>query len=337
MKIPIYSSLNEKSIKFETENINKKEELDILIKHFNSNNDDKKYIFRGVTEAKYKLFNSAQRHWIGEELNKLGKSYQEFIQTIINNSKKYHDGLLTKFYDSFGHVAYDLSILSFLQHYKAPTPLLDFTYNFDSALFFATDGLIHTNSNEIDNYFSIYFIDTSTITNQFPSVITFINSSLSTLNDLLNSPRRGRKHYYFSELRQYESLQYKAFHNKKLFYLPGYSPLGIMLKKIDSKPDFKLIYNQQNLNIINQKGLFVFNSNPLLPLEEIFIKKNSIEINPENFLPKIKCWNIHKSLSEYIIHYLTHSRKIPIDREFMFPQEEIIAQSAYKQFKNFES
>lgn len=98
--------------------------------------NNKTIIFRGLTEAKYKLMSSAQRFWNVEELDRLGKSYQEFIQTEIDKAKGFQNRLLEKFFDAFGHPAYDLSILSFLQHYKAPTPLIDFTYNFDSALFF---------------------------------------------------------------------------------------------------------------------------------------------------------------------------------------------------------
>lgn len=120
----------------------------------------------------------------------------------------------------------------------------------------------------------------------------------------------------------------------KLFYLPGYTPKGIRFV-LRSRPNFQLVYNQHNLNIINQKGLFVFNSDPTHPLEDFFSGGNGTEFQSTFHLPKIKCWNIHKSLNEYIIRYLNEKNPIPIDKDFMYPQEEFIATNAYKQFKNF--
>jgi hypothetical protein len=49
----------------------------------------------------------------------------------------------------------------------------------------------------------------------------------------------------------------------------------------------------------------------------------------------MKCWNIHKSLKEYIVRHLTENQTIPIDKDFIYPQEEFIASNAFKEFKNF--
>ena len=332
MTIPTYATLADKATKFESVNINSKAELDNLISEWKGKNNNKTVIFRGLTEAKYKLINSAQRFWNAEELDRLGRSYEDFIQTEIDRAKTFHNNLLEKFYDAFGHPAYDLSILSFLQHYKAPTPLLDFTYSFDSALFFATDGLKHNPSLDIENYCSIYAIDTKGVPREFPSIISHIESSLSQIDKILIETK-GQKINTSSVLKNFEQLKYKTFHGLTLFYLPGYTPIGIRFS-LKSRPDFKLVYNQHNLNIINQKGLFVFNSDPTHPLEDFFSGGYDTGFQNTFLLPKMKCWNIHKSLNEYIIRHLTENRTIPIDREYMYPQEEFIASSAYKQFKN---
>ena len=85
-----------------------------------------------------------------------------------------------------------------------------------------------------------------------------------------------------------------------------------------------------NLNIINQKGLFVFNPDPTRPLEEFINIKNdkleeiSISYNPT--LPKIKCYDIHKNLAEYV------KKKINISENYIYPKEEEIAKSALKSF-----
>jgi hypothetical protein len=123
MIIPTYKNLADKAKKFDAINIDSKTDLDNLIKEWTKKVDNKTIIFRGLTEAKYKLLNSAQRFWNAEELDRFGGSYKEFIQTQIDKAKGFQNSLLKKFYDAFGHQAYDLSILSFLQHYKAPTPI----------------------------------------------------------------------------------------------------------------------------------------------------------------------------------------------------------------------
>jgi hypothetical protein len=341
MKIDTYPNLKIKAKYFESKIIDSKEEFDELAYYWTdakaqpSRDSDRKVIFRGLTEAKYKLFNSAQRFWIGEELDKLGRTYEEFIETEIESAKTIQSNLLLKYYHAFGHPAYDLSILSFLQHYGAPTPLLDFTYKFDCAAFFATDGLQHNPSTDIENYFSIYAIDTSKTRGEFPSIIDQISISLSQIDEILinNSDNEIDPS---KVLQKYEQLQYKTFHDLTLFHIPGFTPNGFTFK-LKSRPQFNLIFNQHNLNIINQEGLFVFNSDPTIPLEYHFSGKS--EVDSTFHLPKIKCWNIHKSLKEYVIRYLNEGtntpRTVPIDRRLMFPQEEFIAKSSFEQFKKF--
>lgn len=341
MIIETYRTLAEKADHFDCENIDTKEAFDRLAFYWTDGKDQpskdtwRNVIFRGLTEAKYKLYNSAQRFWNGQELDRLGRTYQEFIQTEIDRARAFQANLLIKFYRAFGHPAYDLSILSFLQHYGAPTPLMDFTYRFDCAAFFGTDGLKHNPSTDIDNYFSIYAIDTSIITHEFPSIIDHISTSLSQIDEILER-YKGKDIDTSQVLQDFEQLQYKTFHGLTLFYIPGFTPTGYTFT-LKNSPHFNLVFNQHNLNIINQEGLFVFNSDPINPLEFHFTGK--LEMGKTFNLPKIKCWNIHKSLNEYVVRYLTEGilipRHTPIDRTLMFPQEEFIAKTAFQQFKNF--
>ncbi|NOT74961.1 MAG: FRG domain-containing protein [Cyclobacteriaceae bacterium] len=332
MTIPTYPTLADKVTHFDSINIDNRTDLDSLINEWTRKDDSKSVIFRGLNEAKYKLINSAQRFWIGEELDKLGRSYLEFIQSEVENAKSFQNNLLQKFFNAFGHPAYDLSILSFLQHYKAPTPLLDFTYNFDCALFFGTDGLRHYPSSDIDNYFSVYAINTKE--GEFPSIINHINSIISQIDSIFQDDKNSNIDAT-NILKNLKELQYQTFHELKLFYLPGYSSSGVRFSLL-TQPTFNLVYNQHNLNVINQEGLFVFNSDPTHPLEDYFSGGLFSGFQSTFDLPKMKCWNIHKSLNEYVIRYLTENRPIPINREFIYPQEEFIASSAFKNFKNLQ-
>lgn len=338
MIIPTYKSLEEKAKHFTSITIDTKDGFDELVKFWTTPDgglfnrcSQKKYIFRGLAEAKYKLYNSAQRFWNGQELNKLGRTYQEFIQKEIDSAKSFQANLLYKFYDAFGHPPYDISILSFLQHYGAPTPLLDFTYCFDCAAFFATEGLTHNPSNDIDNYCSIYSIELEPLQREFPSILNHISSSLDQIDNILGQ-NKDKNIDTTSALQDFEELQYKAFHDLRLFYIPGYMPSGFQFK-LRNKPNFNLVFNQHNLNIINQEGLFVFNSEENHPLEDLFSGGFGTGFQSTFLLPKMNCWNIHKSLSAYIIQYLTEGRNIPINKTFIYPKEELIAQNAFQDFK----
>jgi hypothetical protein len=324
MKTSIYNSLEEKSKYFEQKNITTKIALDKLIAEMTDPESSHKFIFRGVNDAKFKLYNSAQRKWAEEELNYLGKSYQEFIQEEIDYAKAFQNNLLIKFFRAFGHTAYDLSILSFLQHYGAPTPLLDFSVSFDTGLFFCADKLKHAAGTDIENYFSLYAIETGQ--KEFISILDHIAKQFLDIEDIIIA-NLDKKIDYANISKKLTGLNYSYLEKLLLFYIPGYSDDGVSFS-LQSRPLFKLVYNQHNLNIINQQGMFVFNSDPLLPLEGLF--DGGIADNNTFFLKKIKCWNIHKSLNEYVLDYLKAQGKT---HEFMYPQEEFIAEGAFKDFK----
>lgn len=332
MKIPVYASLQEKSSFFEHQVIDDKVALDSLIATWGKKDDKKGYIFRGANEASFKLFNSGQRAWLIQELDKYKKSYKDFIVDEINYAKAFQNNLLIKFYKAFGHQAYDFSILSFLQHYGAPTPLLDFTYNFDCAIFFGLDYLKHSPGDDINNYFSIYAIDTNA--RDFISILQHLESSVGQIEDILE--RNQNLNIDANDaLNGIAALQYQTFSELTLFYLPGYTPSGTAFS-IAGQPGFNLVYNQHNLNIINQEGLFVFNNDPAHPLEDYFTGLDSLfneddkRFNKTFVLPKIKCWDIHKSFDVYLTEHLNSKL---IDKAFIYPQEEFIALNAFKDFK----
>lgn len=327
MKIEFYKSLNKKKDYFESTNIDTKSDLDDFMLLWNKKDNNQKIMFRGLSEAKYKLYNSAQRFWLGEELEKLNKPYLDFINDQIEYAKNYQQGLLKKFYNSFGHKAYDLSILSFLQHYGAPTPLLDFTYNLDCALYFATYQTNHFPSNGIENYFSIYAIELNKTKNEFPSIIDHLLGSADAVDEAYEKYPKEKLDASNITV-PLENLSFTHFQDLKLFYIPGFRRNGYQIA-IKNLPEFQLLFNQQNLNVINQNGLFIYTSDSKHPLEDYFTGSKS-SFQGTHRLPKIKCWNIHKSFKEYILDKLN---KKSINHDYLFPQEELIAKNAFKSYK----
>ena len=156
MKLPEYKSLEEKTPFFYHIKIDTKDVLDSHLEkllEFSPN-----CIFRGVNEAKYKLYTSVQRSWICNGLGRhstINLMVDSMITSLRNNVT------LTDYYKSLNIIPTDLLYLGLLQHYSAPTPLLDFTHDYKTALYFATKGLsAGCSDSEIDDFFSLYYIDT---------------------------------------------------------------------------------------------------------------------------------------------------------------------------------
>lgn len=292
MDVQSYSDFKQKSLFFTGEKtiIDTKSDFDNFFRGFIYKGNTKNYFFRGMNEAKYMLYNSGQRAWLTYELNKYGISYQEFMNKQVLEVRQIQKGLLSKFYKSFGYYPNDISMLSFLQHYGGATPFLDFTENLYVGLYFAMDGLKHNPSSGIDNYFSIYVIENN-------------GKILQNWDTLLESELRE-----IEKRNQAKVLINDPFSLGKPFYLKW----GLHDIKWTGHKPFVITINGQNLNIINQEGLFVFNPNENEPLE------NKLQ-------GCIKCFNIHKSLSKYIKLKLL---KKGFDKDFIYPQEEYLAKTA---------
>ena len=114
-------------------------------------------IFRGLNEAKYKLFTSLQVHYLK---NAFPFNAREFVAREISELKGAHGQLFPRYFRAMDIAETDFLYLSLMQHYSAKTPFLDFSYSLNKALFFAQDGYQdNLSSNDIDNYVSLYWID----------------------------------------------------------------------------------------------------------------------------------------------------------------------------------
>jgi len=90
MELDYYHNLSEKEDFFKCKTINTLDEFDAFISESNNLSSNQNIIYRGVCAAKYKLYNSAQRYWITNDLEDFnGESYTYFIYNLIKNAEKY--------------------------------------------------------------------------------------------------------------------------------------------------------------------------------------------------------------------------------------------------------
>ncbi len=253
--LPIYKSFDEKSEHFQLKIIDTIEQLNETIDNFKLS----KGIYRGISSSSYKIYTSLQRQII--ENNLRGKfKIEDYIKNFRNHE------LLKNYFKFFNIVPSKLSIYSYLQHYRAPTPFLDFTKSFEKALYFAIEkfDLANYNSDKsINDYFSIFYID---------------NSNLDTLSipQVIEGLKKLKKHS-IEALSHYEDYTEEAMlsHIDNMFHI---NTCEVFL--IDNDEKFYDIYNTyNNIRIIAQKGLFIHNDFPDIALEvalKVFFKSATV-------------------------------------------------------------
>lgn len=291
--------------------IDTKKQLESLFNEFQTKNfeenkiDSTSIIYRGATEAKYKLLTSSQRIWINDEMEQWSKkNYADFIISLVQNSK--NNSVIKKVFDLYNYSDSDreFPILSLLQHYGAPTPLMDWTYNSKIAFFFATDGLKKKElpKRKIDDYFSIYRINKKIFKGELLNIIDFIPGEL------------------YPELNAFRDIGESGNANV-IFYISDFERKGESKGEVEpfknllirTRKPLTSIYNQ---NIITQEGLFIFNPFSDKTLEDIF----NVNLNESGWnlsLSPFECFNIHKDLAEYLKRSIDVNDNI--NKSFIYP------------------
>lgn len=96
--------------------------------------DDGTYVFRGVPNDRYDIQASAYRRVPENEQNSDDKGFPTFVEI---NTALIREARLRGYDQKDGRPLGDLEILAGLQHFKAATCLIDFTYSAQVALWFA--------------------------------------------------------------------------------------------------------------------------------------------------------------------------------------------------------
>lgn len=322
MKLPEYKSLKEKAPLFSHIRIDTKDVLDFNLEkllEFSPN-----CIFRGVNEAKYKIYTSVQRSWI---CNGLGchSSINHMVDSMITSLRS--NVTLTDYYKSLNVKPTDLLYLGLLQHYSAPSPLLDFTHDYKTALYFATKGLSTGYSYcEIDDYFSLYYIDIDKCGDQLVKMDEFLNNGLeagSTMHEdhISKNPGANVDKQLLDDMDMYTKWIKKNTRNDdglcaiKMMFIDN----PLQFKKVTTPYTNESLY-WSNLNIIAQNGCFILYNNNCMSMEEY--------ISQSAYLPKISCIDIHKSLKEYVQkQYLQTLTEL-----LLFPDINQIVKGAYQEF-----
>lgn len=335
-----YSSFTQKSLFFDQVVIDTEEEVDKLFEKYKNKED---FLFRGQREAKWRLYSSLQRFWVWDKFSKNQKDFEDFLRKIIEKGNKIFSEDIKKLLNEI-HIdsLNDMSILGFLQHHNCPTPLLDWTYKFHNAMFFGIDGLQNDESIvEIENYFSLYFIEESHFGEG--GMRFLIEESLKTVGeDLKLNIIKNIASSPEMEKEMIEKFKERSFFDKEK--LTGSGLISKMTevntlmnipisyfsdKDISSGIAFSLFNSH---NIIKQDGVFTWNNSFDKPLEIMGQEQyNEVkEKTDENDYRFCECYNINKKLEPYIRRKL---EEIGITSETIYPDKDFDANAIYQEAK----
>ena len=234
MELEQYRNLNEKATFFsEYRCINEIAEFDSWERSFNKEG----LVFRGVNEAKFKIYTSAQRKYIEKDIEQTGMDVESFIASELERIKIANNGVLSGYFSSLNIDNSDLLYLSFLQHYGGFSPLLDVTTDFDTALFFMLDRATDSDvfdEYQIESYASLYYRSMEISRDRDKTGVT----SPNVVKDL-------------------------SYENLRDYRVP--IDVGALCYKIGDER-----VSLVNLNIIAQHGRFIFYCNGTCPLENYF-------------------------------------------------------------------
>lgn len=302
-----YNSLWEKKQFYNFTIINTEEDFNNIFPNIIDNQSN--YVFRSVNEAKFKLYSSAQRQWIWNDLSNKYTSYKDYINSFIVNVQS-HQHIVSFFYNN--HIPLnDFVILALLQHYSQPSPLVDFTYNPLLSLFFAFDNVKPgTTGNEIDNYVSLYRLK---YTHPCFCSIQDVNvHGANTLSDALRNLNIPLAQIDTSKvLFDIRNLTYNEYADIGIMLVHG-DKMGITNIQIPAL-GFTCTYNITNPNLRNQEGLFMLNTTEDIPLEDLIRKKHRY------VGPLIDCYDINKELEPYI--RTTYLDPAGINHSLIYPQD----------------
>jgi hypothetical protein len=335
-----YQSTLQKHNSFVQENIDTIEQFDKIYDEYSAKQDT---LFRGQREAKWRLYSKLQRLWLLEKLF-AKDSYQSLIERMVELGRKQYSEQIKELLQA-NHIDTEnsISVLGYLQHHGCPTPLLDWTYRFKNALYFAIDGLTpNPGTVEIDDYCSVYFIEEKYF--EGGSLRAIISESL----DAMEEPELQRMISIFSngDEEKRKAMQ-KHFAGRKVFDRSRINGSGLIshMTKIehlinfpisyfsDQDKDTGIIFSLNNSkNILNQAGVFTWNADPSKPIELVGDEqykedKSEEEANNYSFC---SCFNIHKSLEGHIRKRLEADG---ITKEFIYPTCDLSTREVFEKCK----
>lgn len=329
MKIPEYTSLEEKGYSLNVKTPAKTFEqyqcivdADVFDEWYKMHKKKSNLFFRGVKEAKYKNFTSAQRLYFTQDYHNEGPL--ELVQTQLEEIRKVHNGILPAYCKSMNIPCSDLFLMSCSQHHKnGISPLLDFSSDMNTALYFMCNGAkspdngagLDNRSDNINNYMSLYTIHLKKQISLQGICDALVSDLKQDAAKILQEKLKKTKYQkevaniiqgYLAEIFTYQNLHNALAQPEHYFpILIENKPLRVKIGEYETEAKFTI----SNLNIVAQHGCFLYHDKGISPLEK-----------------GLSCVDIHKFLIPYIVNKYLKPKHI--EESLLFPTEDNLVNEA---------
>jgi hypothetical protein len=331
-----YESFLQKDIFFNQRNIETKQDLESFILDYSNKQN---LIYRGVREARWRLYSSLQRHWIVNKYAEKKIDHKAFIIDLLKNSRSAFRETLPSFLAKNNiDPGNDMAILSFIQHHGQPTPLLDWTEDLASALYFAIEGIDLTlGRREVHQYFSVYILGGDLFSRY--GIKKHMEKKIKSYSPKL---RKGLEKYARHKgvaSDTYDKMFSDDIMKKMTVFMIG-NKFASGLTNVeflynlpfaffsDSMDDLLKFGINNNMRITNQRGVFTWNSDPVLPLEHVILNTTKADSKSDEDLWVCSCININKNLAEDAHEFLDQNG---IDKDYIYPDPERLAKQSFSQ------
>lgn len=300
--IPCYNNKGEKDrILVQNFYRDTREEVDALFRDLDEDTD--RFYYRGLGSARYKLYTSGQRFIIENGIPWTEGDPFHFYSAIVAKTRASHGAAIEQLMKLGGvHYNNHVALFSYIQHYGGPTPFLDFSRDPYVALYFATEkGRAKATGNELDDYFSLYRV-----------------------------PRKLSEKF---NLAWFEAQRRTGFEAEGMLDVAWWWQSLILAIDDQTIMDGLKVEGRvaNNLNVINQKGLFLTNVRPDTPLLELILEHEREYMRASAFDMRVpskrfKCDNIHVDHLDYVRDKLK-ARTPAITEDFIYPDHKKIFES----------
>ncbi len=322
-KLPEYQGFAEKESQyFTSEFVNSELELDKLINRLQPLENG--LLFRGVSEAKYKMYASSQRHWFQKTdwVARMGKTnYYDFVEEIIRHTECLNE--VQQYMQQQNVHSNDMFLMALIQHFNAPSPMIDFSESILTGLFFASDWdenkWTDSSNNEIGDYMSLYYISKSfdwvgaTVQSIMQSAAHNIERMVSeALVDGITLDTKDVEENICRLL--YHQFRLDGEQSDITFIPLGGPSLGRVNIDIPVL-NFHCEYEIINDRIVKQQGMFIINNTIDEPLVEVMNKQAKQKM--------FCCVNIHKKLLPYLRKKYLYPRNLIHDVVYENEKDEV--------------
>lgn len=278
----------------------------------------REYVFRGVSDASFKMYSSAQRYWLknGKELIETGhvNNYISYLQILVEQSHKCKS--VNKYISKYGIHYNEMWMLALMQHYSVPSIMLDFSYDINSGLFFMCDGATKPKGDDsLGDYVSLYFIDKSA--DWLKASIQQINSCGAEDIRARVIPQYGTNPSMYKEcLNEFKLLPFKKYMDDEISFASLEGNTGGAIDIEIPELNFHTQYEIINGRLKTQSGLFFAIFSEDEPFAELLFKAETPYClqfwedgstkkipQPQDARKLIHCWNVNKRILNKIKWY----------------------------------